>query len=168
VENAGAPETCDSASLGQRRWYVAAGFLSALALVGGMVFWKLSRRAAAGSLPAYRVASANGEAPLTWVVGAEVTLIVEPVTEVEGDVTAAAYWVNGSEAPRWNAKTSVTSKGVVEFAGKVDEQGGVDAELAIVITRENAAPTPAACQPPGCQLLRQRIQLVRGIVPTIP
>jgi hypothetical protein len=133
-------------------------------LVGALIYWAVNRNR--DTFPAYKIEAPQLSEPLTFLVGALVEVILQPTDKVKGPVSAAAFWVRGEEARQWNAVTAIGTDGKVAMQGVVDAPfGGVEAELAFVVSHTAEAAKPSDCRSPTCQLIRKTVRLVRPTVP---
>jgi hypothetical protein len=104
----------------------------------------------------------------TFLVGATADITARP-TSLTGPVSAAAYWVNDADVQRWDAQVDQSGDGIVHVRGTINAPwGGVEDDLAIVITPPGVTPPPPAqCKSP-CEVITRRIRYIRAIVPMIP
>jgi hypothetical protein len=158
-----------------RRWKrVILIALPLAAAAGGFVLWR-RQIAARPAPPALArtdgVASDPGESTgenLTFLVGAVADIAVRP-TSLNGPVSATAFWVRDNESRAWDAQVEQSGDGIVHVRGTINAPwGGIEDDLAIVITPPGArAVPPSQCKPP-CEVIVRRVRYIRAIVPSVP
>jgi hypothetical protein len=104
----------------------------------------------------------------TFLVGATAEITARP-TSLTGPVNAAAFWVNDADVQRWDAQVDQSADGIVHVRGTITAPwGGVEDDLAIVITPPGVPPPPPAqCKSP-CEVIVRRVRYIRAIVPMMP
>jgi len=158
-----------------RRWKRAILIaVPVVAAAGGFLFWRsqLAARPAppalarADGIPADPGESTTGD--LTFLVGAVAEIAVRPQS-VNGPVNAAAFWVRDNETQPWDAQVDQSGDGMIHVRGTINAPwGGVEDDLAIVITPPGSrAATPSTCKPP-CEVIQRRVRYIRAIVPMVP
>jgi hypothetical protein len=150
----------------------------AVVAAGGFALWRSQRanrmpppalaRAGDGVNDPAEDSAARKDEPLTFLVGAVADIAVRP-TSLTGPVQAAAFWVRDNEALPWDAQVEQSGDGIVHLRGTiVAPWGGIEDQLAIVLTPPGTTPPlPAACKSP-CEVVPRRVRYIRAIVPMVP